>query len=71
VPPVPETCPVCGERDLVKPTQAVTAADTVTMAVPLAAMTNLVVDTVRSFDVPVSTSDLTRPLNLLHCVWTC
>jgi hypothetical protein len=68
---MPDTCPVCGERDLVKPAQPETAADTSAAVLTLVVVTDLAFTTGGQFETTAVEANLTRPLNLLHCVWTC
>ena len=69
-PPRPEACPICGDRDLVKPAQPETLA--VDVAGPVLTLpSDLVVVAAFLPAVLESGSDRTIPLHMLHCVWTC
>jgi hypothetical protein len=66
-----DPCPVCGDRDLVKPPQPEKVADagaSLPLDLPLTVVTLPATGPLESV---VSPRDLTRPLHLIHCVWTC
>jgi hypothetical protein len=70
-PAKPEACPVCGDRDLVKPSQPETLANDLLALPALPLPVAIPVPATGTHDVIGSGGDLTRPLHLLHCVWTC
>jgi hypothetical protein len=68
---MPDTCPVCGERDLVKPAQPETPPDASAAVLTVLVTVDFSVTTGGQFETTAVEGNLTRPLNLLHCVWTC
>ena len=67
----PNRCPVCGDRDLVKPAPVEPPSDDLASLAASVPVIDVGVPALSLAGAAVTVGDLTRPLHVLHCVWTC